>query len=227
MTQQNIIDWLDGGWLTGPHVQTILGIGVGVNTDGLWGFQCMDFVQSYAAFMGHPLKAGNARTAWEWSQDPFWTKIPAGHIPNIGDIAVFKPTAANGNAGHISVVRTPGLSQSFISVDQNWVNPNSEFGSPPFRVTHDQTGLYGFLRPNNLGGDMDKDATIRELTRQRDDVANKLIDQEKVTEAVTKQRDDVAQKLIDTEIELDKARKALNSNSAVTKLAEIKEIIDK
>lgn len=53
---------------------------------------------------------------------------------------------------------------------------------------------------------MDKDKTIADLTKQRDDVAEKLIAAEKLVEAVTKQRDDVALKLIDTEKLLEKAQ---------------------
>lgn len=54
--------------------------------------------------------------------------------------------------------------------------------------------------------DVEKDKTILALTRQRDEVAGKLIKAEKVIDAVTKQRDDVAQKLIDTEKALELAQ---------------------
>jgi hypothetical protein len=54
------------------------------------------------------------------------------------------------------------------------------------------------------------DDAVQALTKQRDDVANKLIEfqieSQKLVEAVTEQRDTVAQKLIDTEIELDNAK---------------------
>jgi hypothetical protein len=74
------------------------------------------------------------------------------------------------------------------------------------------------------GADMDKDATIKALTKQRDEVAEKLMASEKLVQAVTEQRDDVTNKLIKTEILVETA---LKGNEVTQRLDKIEATLSK
>lgn len=148
MTQSDALNWINGGWSQSPYAQQ-RSYGLGIDQDGFYGFQCKDFVNAYAIWLGHPFTAGNARTLWEQPQDPWWIKTSD---PHPGDVAVFKPNAGNGQAGHTSLVKSVG-NGVFTSEDQNWINSNPDHGSPPSEVQHNLSGIYGFLRPQ-LGDEM-------------------------------------------------------------------------
>jgi hypothetical protein len=154
-------------WRKSKYVKTIEGIGTGIDQDGWWGFQCKDLVNAYAEDKGHPLTAGDARTAWEVEQDPWWQKIPYDRNAEIkvGDIVVHKPSALNGWSGHIEIVdrvdKDRGTMAQWHAIAQNWVNANSEYGSPPANVLQNSTNtpIYGVLRPKEV--DMPKKVDLQ------------------------------------------------------------------
>lgn len=156
MTQQDAINWARTGWVNSRYTKRING-NLGIDTDGYYGFQCKDFVNAYGEWLGHPLKAGNARTLWEQPQDPWYQKVSS---PQPGDISVFAPAPANGNAGHTDIVVGPG----FTSVAQNWgVGSNGVTGLPPATVSHTMNGVYGFLRPQFNQGGVDMSLTRAQM----------------------------------------------------------------
>jgi hypothetical protein len=138
-----------------------------IDFDGYYGDQCMDLIMQFCSDIGGPRFWGNA--ADTYGQYPSWY-IPIGIVtPQPGDIAVFKRSAANGNAGHISLVHHVNANGTFTSMDQNWGTPYCMY------VDHGYGDLIGFMRPViylNQGADpMDQKlldnglAAMRELSR--------------------------------------------------------------
>ena len=153
MTQQQALDWIKGGWKSDPKVTTINGA-LGIDVDNYFGHQCKDFANAYAVWLGHPLTAGDAITAWNVPQDPWYAKLP--NTPDLvfqpGDIFVMSPN-------HIGLVIEGANTSQFTSVDQNWFNSNSTVGSPPALVNHNYQHMLGVLRPQFNQGEImiDKD----------------------------------------------------------------------
>lgn len=146
-TQQQAIDWLTGGWKKSPYAKDAGGGVLAVDTDGKYGFQCKDFVNAYAIFLGHPFTGGNANALWDVPQDPFWQKIPATQQPQPGDVFVRRFVSGGtefDHTGGIKVVDALG----FLSTDQNWFNSSLDKGSPPASVYHlFDNEIRGYLRP--------------------------------------------------------------------------------
>lgn len=145
-------DWLAGGWKQGPYAKTINGQ-VGIDTDGLYGFQCKDFVNAYAFLLGHPFTAGNASALWDRQQDTFWQRIDSSQRPEPGDVFVRKFFADGTEYGHTGVIESVDAA-GFWSWDQNWFNSSLKVGSPPARVRHGFDNIRGYLRPE--GDDMSR-----------------------------------------------------------------------
>jgi hypothetical protein len=144
---------MKGDWHSSPYAKTISGL-TGIDVDGLYGFQCKDWSNGYAAFLGDPFTAGNAIALWQVDQ-PGWTKVSD---PKPGDVFVKNAIIGGVNYGHTGTVESlDAANGGFWSWDQNYYNSSLDKGSPPARVFHRFSEMLGYLRNNNLGGDMNKD----------------------------------------------------------------------
>ena len=124
-------------------------IGQSVDTDGMYGAQCKDFVNAYTQELFGVTFPGNAN-ALIWDSLPAgWTRIQnyAEFVPEPGDIAIWDGWGSN-PYGHTAVIISANVN-TFESIDQNWYNANGTTGSPAARVTHNYTNpkFWGVLRP--------------------------------------------------------------------------------
>lgn len=152
MTIQEALNYANGGWKTWKYAKTYRN-GTGVDVDGNYGFQCVDFVAAYAEYLGHPFRWGNAEALWTWKQDPWWQKVSS---PQPGDVFVMWYSSGGVEYGHTGIVLWAGPNH-FTSMDQNWRSSSLDIGSPPSKVDHDYSKIRGYLRPS-IGGDMKADA---------------------------------------------------------------------
>ena len=156
MTTQDALNWMRGGWKSSRFAKTIPGVGTGIDVDGLYGFQCKDWANGYADFIGDPFTSGNAIALWQRNQ-PGWTKVSA---PQLGAVFVKNYVASDGiNYGHTGTVdELVPERDGFYSYDQN-VGANSSLtvGAPPQRVFHKTSEMLGFLVNNKLGVDMNRE----------------------------------------------------------------------
>ncbi|MDA9472266.1 CHAP domain-containing protein [Enterococcus sp. 5H] len=125
-------------------------VGQSIDEDGAFGSQCMDLtVHIMKRFFGwHP--TGNAinltfqtiPSGFKRMQIVSSSEIKAGDILvwGLGSFAAY---------GHTAIAVENGSSNgTFVSVDQNWVNPSLEVGSPAARIVHNLNGVWGVIRPN-------------------------------------------------------------------------------
>ena len=123
-------------------------IGQSIDTDGLYGAQCKDFVNAFTQENFGVTFPGNANAL-------IYTALPAGwqriantpdFLPQPGDIALWDSWSGN-PYGHTAIIVSANLN-TFVSVDQNWIN-SSNNGSPAAKVTHNYTNpkFWGVLRP--------------------------------------------------------------------------------
>jgi hypothetical protein len=155
MTTQDALAWIRGNWKQSPYAKVIDGK-LGIDVDGLFGFQCKDWANGYAFYLGNPFTSGNAIALWQLDQ-PGWTKVVGS--PKLGDVFVKNFVANDGiNYGHTGVVDEI-TATGFWSYDQNVVNYSLTKGAPPARIFHKFTEMLGYLRNNNLGGSMIDETT--------------------------------------------------------------------
>lgn len=149
MTLAVALGWINNGWRLSIYAKQKSN-GLGIDVDGLYGFQCMDFVVAYSRFLGATFASGNAITLWTKPQAG-WTQVAS---PQPGDVFV-KDYFSNGiNYGHTGCVQEVSP-LGVYSVDQNWFYPSLTIGSPPARVFHPSGSVKGFLR---FGGFMSTDS---------------------------------------------------------------------
>ncbi len=138
-------------------------VSVKVNTstdmDGYYGAQCVDLMHAYISDVldityPHGL-TGNAYAVYE-SVSGSVTKQSGSHgtvrfdkiantaagAPQKGDIVFW----SSGAVGHVAIFLS-GDANSFQSIDQNWINPSVNYGSPAKIVTHSYSGVAGWLHP--------------------------------------------------------------------------------
>ncbi len=119
--------------------------GKGVDTDGYYGFQCMDLAHAYCQecigkdFPGQP----TAKDVWNINIDGY-DKIANSPtaVPSKGDIVIWG--TGIGTSGHISVF-IAGDTNIFTSFDQNW-----PLGSYCHIQNHNYTGVLGWFHPKQL-----------------------------------------------------------------------------
>lgn len=124
-------------------------VGKGVDADGWYGTQCMDLtVDVMQRFFGwrpygnaialvdQPLPAGFQRIRTISS-----TQIKAGDVM-IWGLGYYS------QYGHTGIATEDGRADgTFVSVDQNWINPSLEVGSPAAAIHHNMDGVFGVIRP--------------------------------------------------------------------------------
>lgn len=149
MTLEEGLTYLNVGWKVSKYARTEGGK-LGINTDGLWGFQCKDWVNGYTNHVLGVIFPGNAiDLRGRQNSRSEWIGYKPGFIPEAGDVFVMgEPYGWNGQTylGHTGVVISANKS-NFKSIDQNWLNANLTKGSPPATVTHDYKGFLGVIRP--------------------------------------------------------------------------------
>lgn len=124
-------------------------VGQWIDTDHSYGAQCKDFVNAYTQENFGVTLPGNACALIYDNLPSGWQRIQnyAAFVPEPGDIAIWG--AWNGNQyGHTAVIVSANVN-TFVSVDQNWVNSSSN-GSAAAKVTHNYTNpkFWGVIRPN-------------------------------------------------------------------------------
>lgn len=99
-------------------------VGSGLDYDGAYGNQCVDFIYYYYSYLGVSPVGGNACDYSSNALPSGWTRISSNITPQPGDIAVWKSyyndgVYSTGWAGHISVV-VSGNSSTFNTIHQNF-----------------------------------------------------------------------------------------------------------
>lgn len=148
MTQQDALNWINGEWRSSRFAKTIPGVGTGIDADNLYGFQCKDFANGFADFMGNPFGGGNAIALWNVAQ-PGWHKVNA---PQPGDVFVRNYTSGGINYGDTGIVKS--VSGNRITVVQQNLAGNLKVGSPPAETTYNQNIMLGYLRNDRIGDSM-------------------------------------------------------------------------
>lgn len=135
MTQ---LEWINGGWKTSPYAK-VESAGFGIDVDGLFGFQCKDFVQAYSIFLGKPFTNGNAITLL--NPQPGWTWTTS---PQAGDVFVRHAVFGGVDFGDTGIVEsvTPGG----VNVIQQNLKADLLNGSPPGQMFWTFNQLIGYLR---------------------------------------------------------------------------------
>lgn len=227
---QEILDWLQGGWHASQYCKTYDGM-TGIDTDGMYGFQCVDFVNGYLDFMVGSMLTGNAIDLWT-------TPLPStierlentpDFVPQLGDIFIAgKPYGYNANNrvyyGHTGVVLDANL-DTFRAAEQNWVHPNPFTGSPPTEEIHNYSSVLGFLRPKG-----DEMATEQDITNAYRGMFHRDPDPAGLATYADKSVSDMLQQLI-TSPEMDSVNKRWASmmpdySADRAKLEDIKKTID-
>ncbi|HWZ65640.1 MAG TPA: CHAP domain-containing protein, partial [Patescibacteria group bacterium] len=123
-TPQEIQDWLQGGWKQSQYAKTDDRGRLGIDTDGVYGFQCKDFVNGYLNFMVGWMPSGNAIDLWSMDLPASIERIAntPEFIPQLGDVAVFgEPYGYDQDTtqylGHTCVILKADMNQ-FDSIDQ-------------------------------------------------------------------------------------------------------------
>lgn len=137
--------------------------GIGIDTDGYYGFQCMDLMHEYCrSVLGladlRILSAASARAVFENFDNVFghemFEKIPntPTGVPQKGDIMFYKDPWGryldNGvvkYAGHVDVF-VEGNVNNYRAFCQNWITPNTPKGLPGVVNHSNYEGVLGWLR---------------------------------------------------------------------------------
>ena len=99
-------------------------VGSGLDYDGAYGNQCVDFIYYYYSYLGVSPVGGNACDYSSNALPAGWTRISSNIIPQPGDIAVWKTYYNDGVyytgwAGHVGIV-VSGNSSTFSTIHQNF-----------------------------------------------------------------------------------------------------------
>lgn len=150
MTTDDALAWINGGWKSSKYVRTIPNVGTGIDVDKLYGFQCKDFANAFAEYMGAPFTGGNAIVLWTVPQAG-WHKVTQ---PQAGDVFVRNFFSGGVNYGDTGVVKSVGADTVRV-VQQNLAGSLS-YGSPPAETTYAKSIMLGYLRRDNIntGGGM-------------------------------------------------------------------------
>lgn len=142
MTQQQALNWINGGWRKSKYKR-----GRGIDVDGFYGFQCMDLVMAYTLWLNNWRPYGNAKALATQPIPRGWRRIKntPSFVPQAGDVAIWN-RGSFARYGHTGLVKSANA-RTFKSLDQNWFNANSVNGSPPRVVSHNYNGFYGVIRP--------------------------------------------------------------------------------
>ncbi|MBP1046757.1 CHAP domain-containing protein [Enterococcus sp. BWM-S5] len=147
-------------------------IGDRIDEDGMYGAQCMDLtVHVMKKYYGwHPY--GNAIALTTQAIPNGFKRLRVYNATEIkkGDVLVWAVGADYSTYGHTAIAIEDGKSSgTFVSVDQNAINPSLDYGSPAAKITHNMIGVWGVIRPvyeteETLAGNLDTfDIKAREI----------------------------------------------------------------
>lgn len=171
MTQQEALDWANGGWQSSPYAKTETA-GFGIDVDGSFGFQCVDFVTAYADFLGTPVNGGQVLNAITlWNDQPEWSKVTT---PQPGDVFVRDAVFNGVNYGDTGIVVE--VKSSGVQVVQQNLKADLYHGSPPDSMFWSFGQLKGYIRSNNIGSFMNQDQAI-DLARTLRLLAGESVDE--------------------------------------------------
>lgn len=113
-------------------------------------FQCMDLAYAFVDFINIPRDTLRHLYAYEVYTKPndltvkYFELVPntANGMPQVGDLVIFGKTI-NGTAGHISIAKGEGNTNTFVSFDQNFGTTVKKAGL----ITHSYDHVLGWLRP--------------------------------------------------------------------------------
>lgn len=130
MTEQDALNWLNGGWRSDKYAKTIASAGgLGIDQDGLYGFQCKDFANAYGIYLGAPLPAGNAIVLLQVVPDG-WNVVQ--EDPQPGDLAVRHYIGADGlDYGDVCAVLQSLGNNKYNFIGQNQTNVSLTIGHVP------------------------------------------------------------------------------------------------
>lgn len=155
VTLEQALGWIRGGWQQSRYakVRYLPQVGrdmLGIDVDGLFGFQCKDWANAYAEFVGRPFTGGNAIVLWTRVQ-PGWAQVQE---CKPGYVFVKNYVASDGiNYGHTGVVDEV-VATGFYSYDQNVGQYSSlSNGFPPQRVFHKFNEMLGYLKADSIKED--------------------------------------------------------------------------
>ncbi|WP_429950283.1 hypothetical protein IGJ55_000745 [Enterococcus sp. AZ170] len=125
-------------------------VGKSVDEDGAYGSQCMDLtVHIMKRYFGwHPY--GNAIELTSQNLPNSFSRVRVTSADQIktGDILIWG-LGEFATYGHTAIAIEDGSSNgTFVSIDQNWLNPSLTVGSPAARIRHNMHGVWGVIRPN-------------------------------------------------------------------------------
>lgn len=144
ITQQNALAWINNGWRADPHAKNISAAGgVGIDVDGLYGFQCKDFVNAFALALGAPFPAGNA-VVLQQGAPAGWQYVTS---PQPGDVALRDYISGGTNYGDAVLVLSIS-GNNLVVIGQNQVNVSLTVGHIPSTATHTIATYKKFLRRN-------------------------------------------------------------------------------
>ena len=149
-TQAQALAWLDGGWRSSKYAKYYAPAGgLGIDTDGLYYFQCKDFANAYAEYLGAPLPTGNAIILQQQSI-PGWSVVTD---PQPGDLALRSFSSGGKQYGDVCIVLQK-LEGTYKFIGQNQKNVSLTVGHIPSTFYGTQGTFTKYLRRNYEENDM-------------------------------------------------------------------------
>lgn len=125
-------------------------VGIGIDFDGWYGYQCMDLVVAYMYYItdGKLTLWGNAKDAINNDLKGYATlhKNTPQFLPKMGDIAVWT-TGNFSEFGHIAIVTSANL-DTFNAIEQNWNGGGLTLTEVTTKRKKSYQNVTHFIRPN-------------------------------------------------------------------------------
>ena len=125
-------------------------VGIGIDFDGWYGYQCMDLVVAYMYYVtdGKLTLWGNAKDAIKNDLKGYATlhKNTPQFLPKMGDIAVWT-TGNFSEFGHIAIVTSANL-DTFNAIEQNWNGGGLTLSEVTTKRKKSYQNVTHFIRPN-------------------------------------------------------------------------------
>lgn len=142
-TQAQAIAYINGGWRSSNKAKTIVAAGgLGIDADGVYGFQCKDLLNDFAEKQGAPFPAGNAVVLQNGA--PGWSFVSS---PQAGDVALRDYISGGVNYGDgVLVMSVSGNTVAVLG--QNQTNVSLTVGHIPTTAIRATNTYKKFMRRN-------------------------------------------------------------------------------
>lgn len=141
-TKDQALSWINGGWRTDKYAKTIPAAGgLGIDVDGVDGFQCKDFANGLGYALGAPLVKGNAIVLAQKLSDG-WSYVSD---PQPGDLGIRNYVSGGVNYGDVAAI-TSVNGTTINTVGQNQVNSSLTIGHVPTASTRQFKDFIKFMR---------------------------------------------------------------------------------